>query len=104
LKAERSKNAKDVSPELIRPETMFEMEEIRGVEADEGEGEQTDGEENATDNKVEGKHSKKIIGGRKKIARRQHMRRRKMMKRLRQQWKNTGRIRRRKYRRRGIVT
>ena len=58
MKAERSKNAKDVSPELIRPKTMLEMEEIRRVEADEGEGEQTDEEESATDNEVEGKHSK----------------------------------------------
>ena len=59
MKAERSKNAKDISPELIRPKKMLQVEEIRGVESDEGEVEQTDEEENDNDNEVEGKHVEK---------------------------------------------
>ena len=54
--AERSRNTKDINPELLRPKKMLQVEEIRGVESDEGEVEQTDEEDNVGDNEVQGKH------------------------------------------------
>ena len=63
MKAERNKTARthavDVSPKLLRPKMKSKIEEIRGIEDDAGEVEQTDEDENATEEDVEGKHPNK---------------------------------------------
>ena len=57
-KAARS-HAEDVSPKLLRPKMKVTHEEIRGIEDDAGEVEQTDEDEEATGDDVERKHPSK---------------------------------------------